>query len=273
MQLAPILHSYFNEVVRPRELETDMLPYIDSMLACLECILLLQSTRTGTVGPDELMKAIVKHLRLHLRSWGEDYVKPKHHYALHLPDMLDRFGYLLTSWVQERKHRLVSKYGRDRHNAKNFDSGIIEDVTCHQLWELQRPFYFAAAEAKPKALMKTVVEDLLPGIAPDAIIMLSEIAVNGGRACPDDVVAFCENGHLQLGRLLISLGIKSTTASSTSFVAKWKQLALEGMWLMCEMSDNDVVQIDTSRLDSVLLYRPAALSRCVVFVPAELRPQ
>ena len=272
MALAPILHSYLKEVVRPREHEAT-LPYIDSMLACLECVLLLQSTRTGTVGPDELQDAILKHLRLHWAAWGEDYVKPKHHYALHLPDMLQRFGYLLTSWVQERKHRLVSKYGRDRRNAANFDSGIIEDVTCHQLWELQRPFYFAAKESAPRGLLKIIVEDMLPGIAPDAIIMLSDISVNGGRVSPGDVVAFYDGGHLQIGKLLITLGIKSTTASSTSFVAKWKQLALEGMWLMCEMSETDVVQIDTSFLDSVLLYRPAALSRCAVFVPAELRPQ
>ena len=272
MHLAPILHSYFQKVVRPRERE-NLLPYVDSMLAVLEVVMLLQSSKTCTVTPPELSAAIEKHLKLHWASWGELHCRPKHHYALHLADMLERFGYLLASFVHERKHRLVNKYGRDRRNAKAFDCGLIEDITCHQLWELQQAFYFATHESKPTGIMRRLVQDLLPDVAPDAISMLSHIAVNGGRASPGDIVAFFQDGELQVGEMLLAVGMQSTTPVSTAFIAKWQQLDLEGMWLMCRMSDSNVCQIDIKCLDSVLPYKPASDSTCAVFVPPELRPQ
>ena len=121
--------------------------------------------------------------------------------------------------------------------------------------------------------MRTSLQDLLPGLAPGSITMLNNISVNGGRSSPDDVVAYLEDGHLHVGELLLCVGIKSTTSSSTMFIAKWKQLELAGMWLMCEMSDTDVCQVDTKYLGRILPYRPAAQSRSVVFVLPELQPQ
>ena len=192
-----------------------------------------------------------------------------------LPDMLRRFGYLLALFVEDRKHRLVSKYGRDRHNDKSWDAGLMEDVTCHQLWELAQPFYFAAKESKPVGLMRSIGQDLLPDIALDAIKILSSFSVNGGKAAPGDVVAFVEDDSLSVGRLLLSVGVHSTTSSSLSFISKWRQLALEDEWLICEMSDDDdVVQVKTETLESVLLNSPpTANSRCTIVAPPELWPQ
>ena len=91
LQIAPILHRYFTKI-RSRE-PADMQLYIDCMLACLETVILLQSTRTCTVTPDELRASIMKHLNLFVDTWGEDLVRPKHHYAAaHLADMLDDLG-------------------------------------------------------------------------------------------------------------------------------------------------------------------------------------
>ena len=163
LQIAPMLLRYLTKI-RPREQER-LHPYIDSMLACLEAVILLQSTRTRTATAPELEDAVNKHLNLFMESWGEDFVKPKHHYATHLPEMLAWFKWLIASFVHERKHRLINKYGRDRKNAARWDRGLIEDIICHQLWELQQPFYFASKEVKPMGLMCEIVIDLFPDVA------------------------------------------------------------------------------------------------------------
>ena len=94
------------------------------------------------------------------------------------------------------------------------------------------------------------------------------------RLPPSDVVAFFGSDSLSVGRLLLSVGVHSTTSSSLSFISKWKQPALEDEWLICEISDDDVVQVKTETLDSVLLNSPSAAdSRCTIFAPPELRPQ
>ena len=37
--------------------------------------------------------------------YGEDNVKPKHHYSLHIPQQAIDFNFLLDCWALERKHR------------------------------------------------------------------------------------------------------------------------------------------------------------------------
>ena len=37
-------------------------------------------------------------------------MRPKHHYAAHLPDQYKRFGFLVSCLTHERKHRLVKRY-------------------------------------------------------------------------------------------------------------------------------------------------------------------
>ena len=269
LALAPLFHRYFT-MVRSRE-PADVQPYIDCMLAVLETVILLQSVRTGTVTPDELRASIMKHLKLFKATWGDKLIRPKHHYASHLADMLERFGFLLASFVHERKHRLINKYGRDRKKAQNWDSGLIEDITVHQLWELQQPFYFAAKEATPRGLVRDIVIDLFPQIAPDAISLLSEVSVNGGKTSSGDVVAFFEGEHIRVGRLLLVVGIKSTTSSSAAFISKWAQVSMKDHWLTCRMSDDNVIQVETTCLDTVLIHTSTAPTMCEVFVPPELR--
>ena len=130
LSLAPVLMRYLRKVVLPRG---QFVAHVESMLACLEVLELVQSVKTGTVAHTDLREAIVKHLVLYKSCYGSEAFRPKHHYALHLPYMLQRHGFLLMTFTHERKHRLVTRYTRDRKNLKSFDAGVIEDITCHQL--------------------------------------------------------------------------------------------------------------------------------------------
>ena len=87
LTLAPILHRYL-AMVRSRGEQVDV---IDSMLACLAVVMLLLALKTGTVTAATLNLAIITHLALFHSVWGDTYIRPKHHYALHLGPMLEYF--------------------------------------------------------------------------------------------------------------------------------------------------------------------------------------
>ena len=123
---------------------------VDSMVACLAVVLLLVSVKTGLVSASDLLSAISVHLPLYKACYGDGCVRPKQHYALHLPDMLQRFGFLLATFTHERKHRLVTRYTRDRKNLSSWDLGAIEDNTCHQMWELKQDFSMAMKTSFPR---------------------------------------------------------------------------------------------------------------------------
>ena len=141
--------------------------FVASMIAVLKALMMLQAVRIGEISADELMVAIATHLNLYRDAYGEDLLRPKHHYALHLPDMLARFGFLLSTFTHERKHRVVKKYTRDRKNLKSWSLGAIEDVTCHQLWENRSPWFSSCSTSRPKRRALYGLREIFPGIADD----------------------------------------------------------------------------------------------------------
>ena len=56
-------------------------------------------------------------------AYGPTACKPKHHYALHLPGMLQRHGTLISTFTHERKHRVVKRYLRPRKTLRSFETG------------------------------------------------------------------------------------------------------------------------------------------------------
>ena len=161
LTLAPLLHRYFERVVRDRGEHVDK---IDSMLAVLNVVMLLVSLKTGMVTHEALNAAILHHLTLFLAAWGESYVRPKHHYCIHLGPLLKRFGFLLSTFTHERKHRLVTRYCRDRKNLQNWDMAAIEEITCHQVWQLGLPFMDACETTQARGKILIPLRKMYPGI-------------------------------------------------------------------------------------------------------------
>ena len=137
LTLLPILLRYLLAVCLKRG---ECMPQVESMIAVLLVVELLLAVRTGAVDPDQLYTAILKHLNLFKAAYGTGPCRPKHHYVIHLSACLRRFRTLLHTLVQERKHRLVLRYGRDRDSLKNWELGALEEITCHQVWEMSENY-------------------------------------------------------------------------------------------------------------------------------------
>jgi hypothetical protein len=205
LTLAPIMHRYFERVVKPRGEQLDK---VNSMLAVLSVVMLLTSLKTGTVTAEHLNTAIVTHLALFLVAWGEQYVRPKHHYSIHLGPMLKWFGFLLATFTHERKHRLVTRYCRDRKNLANWDMSAIEEITCHQVWQLSLPFMQACETAKPRGKILLPLREAYPGCSDEDFLICSGIACNNGSCSSGDIVTFLQEG-IQVGQVLVSVAVKS----------------------------------------------------------------
>jgi uncharacterized ferredoxin-like protein len=165
-------------------------------------------------------------LTLHIAAYGADSVRPKHQYATHLPDMLARFGTLLSTQVHERKHRVVNIYTGNRCNLQSWDLGAMQDVTCHQLRELSEPFMHGKAGSRPSARSLLALEDLFPNAAADPFTLHVSTAIKNGVAKKGDVVLFSLDGHLEVGEVLMTIGVKGSDAMSLScIISCWETLA------------------------------------------------
>jgi hypothetical protein len=272
LTMAPVLTRYLTHVALPRN---ELVPHVRSLLAVLRVIELLQAVKRHMVAPDLLRDAIVSHLALHVAAYGADSVRPKHHYAMHLPDMLARFGTLLSTLVHERKHRVVKRYTRNRCNLQSWDLGAMEDVTCHQLYELAEPFMHGKAGSRPSARSLLVLEDIFPKVAADAFTLHASIAIKNGLAKKGDVVLFGLDGHLEVGEVLMSIGVKGPDAMSLScIISCWEPLAdrTDDPCYRKLLVQDRAVQVAASCLECATVHNFAKNGKhCVVHIPFEYR--
>lgn len=272
LTLAPLLSRYLRNIVVPRG---EFLDHAMSMLAVLDVLELIQAVKTGTVEHSTLRKAIVKHLKLYKACYGANAFRPKHHYALHLAYMLKGFGFLLQTFTHERKHRLVTRYTRDRRNLRSWDAGAIEEITCHSLFELSQPFWGCCKAAKARGAILIPLRELFPGVYDDNFTMLNSVSGNGGNINAGDVVSCIFNGHMHIGQLLVAVGIQPA-CTAFAIVSLWQRHpdCKDAIWSNYLVSRDNVVKLPLEHLDTVFTHAMSAdRSSCVVYMPVEVRPK
>ena len=110
-----------------------------SLLACIDVVELLQQIKAGIVTASVLETAIQNHLTQRRAAHGElfdaNVIKP--HSSGHLPAQLDEHGTLYSCFIQERHHRLLTKYAGARRNTTSYELGIVQEITVEQLQTLE----------------------------------------------------------------------------------------------------------------------------------------
>ena len=177
LTVAPLLQLYIRRKVLPRK---DCEMECESMLAVLDYLELIYNIKAGirVVAPDELLARIQGHLDLFKGVYTAELMRPKHHYILHLPMCLFRHKTLLSTLVNERRHKLVKRYTRDRVHSTRWELNSLEDVVAHQVYECQLSWY-GIGLLDPHPAAGSVLNNLLQ-IWPD----VTDFAVSiRGRAC------------------------------------------------------------------------------------------
>ena len=189
MSLAPLLKRYCVKVLRPRGEE---LPFVESMIAALDVLQLCMRVKRGGVSPESLRIAIERHLALFQAAYGDALMKPKHHYILHLPRQLAAHGTLLSTHTQERRHRLIKRFTRDRKTLESFELGAIEEITCYQFWELDNPFLKFGVQdpVVPRPLTSCALRDMYPDVSDEQRRVGSSAILENGTAKIGDFVVF-----------------------------------------------------------------------------------
>lgn len=271
LTLAPVLHRYFDRVVSARG---ECMKYVRSMVAVLQVVVLLTAVRSSTVSASELSNAILAHLLAYKAAYGDAAFRPKHHYALHLGPQLQKFGFLLATFVHERKHRLITRYTRDRKNLSSWTKGAIEEITAHQVWQVNQKFLMSCRTAEAKGMLKVPLEEVYPGVS--KFFVYNDIRCNGGRCSAGDVVSCIVHGQPQLGQLLVSVApeVPGSSYVIESFVAIWQKdpASHDPVWCNYFVSGDRVVKVPTEMIDTVFTCKMSPDSTsCVVFLPPEVR--
>ena len=204
--LVPALQKFVQDVVEPRGIATIQLA-VTSLKLLLFSVMLLGIVITGRVSGEELERAIVAHLDAHKAAWGEALWLPKHHYALHLGKTLGRFGYLLATFTQERKHRLVKRLLNPRHNTHGLERGVMDELTLQHLHELRDLVGIKTAALQNTRLAtadeRAMLAVALPAAAGADVLMASVAKVRCRKIHSHEVVLFLDPSAARIGDKLI----------------------------------------------------------------------
>ena len=107
--------------------------------------------------------AIRAFLEQHRQTYGEETMKPKHHWLLHLPSQLRRDGVLVDTFPLERLHRKVKTYAENCRAAEHYERSIVANCFLAHC----RSFEHAPA-----------VDGLLPPILPWGELSLSRASAS-----------------------------------------------------------------------------------------------
>jgi hypothetical protein len=69
---------------------------------------------------------------------GSEHIKPKHHWALDVPDQLVRDGVLVDAFIIERRHLFIKHTAEPVDNTSNYEKTVIAASTGLALSEARK---------------------------------------------------------------------------------------------------------------------------------------
>ena len=267
LSLAPIICRFLKRVVKPHVIGMPEEKNVDCMIAVLDVIKVLQLCKVkGRISPATLAQAIKKHLDMFLETYGEDLVRPKHHYALHLPRQLCLVGFLFSTLTHERKHRAFKRYAQGRTTLQSFEVGVSREVICHNIWELCEKYACAYTTSQPSKKQLWHLEEMFENCTEFTIHNeLYQI----GYIHSGDVVACFHEGSVKYGQLLITVGMVLPDGGSTmtSIITLFETESDEDGFTKCIVRDSAMKLEARYLLAAVAFSMTPDRSSCIVANP------
>ena len=158
--------------------------------------------------------------------------------------------------MHERKHRAVIRYGNVRCTLQQFDSLVLEEVICHNIWELSDAFNrYAFSNARPTKVQTWQLQELFPD-DPAAVFTLHNDVYRNGHVTRGDVVAFIHDGAIRYGELAFSVSVITSSSSNIfSFVTLWETAHGDDGYMNCRsIADAPLLRIDVGQLRAPCTY-------------------
>ena len=201
LTLYPMLRSYIENIVMKRG---ELPLHCRSMILCLNVLEKCHTLKASGVSPHSLKRSIERHLDAAYAVYGRAYARPKSHYVLHLWKQLELHGCLLSTLVNERRHRVVKRYTRDRcATQKHWEVGALEEIVAFQAHEATQS-YFAVGMLEDHPPRKTewrAIKDYFPDARLEDCNVCNMLRTDWATCTCGDYVFYMSDAGIKVGVL------------------------------------------------------------------------
>ncbi len=153
----PLVRRFAESIVVVR-FPAEMQLQVESLLLCCRVLDLLQDAKGGVGDTAVLHGAVRAHLEKHTQAYGDEEFKPKMHYALHIPEQIDRDGRLYDCFVVERSHQLPKLLASSVKFTGSFERSVVARSLLVRLRDLEDWDERAGLRGRQQACPELAVE-------------------------------------------------------------------------------------------------------------------
>ena len=138
LSLYGLVRYFFETRVRGR---AEVQAQLDAFLAACACVDVIMSAKRGSlsmaVASQALQTAITKHLQLHISTYGNRHIKPKHHWLYDVSEQFRRDPFVLDCFIIERLHLRAKAIANDILNTRAFERSVLSSLLLVQQNQLR----------------------------------------------------------------------------------------------------------------------------------------
>ena len=131
----PVLRQLVIELRDNMDMGNEVAGAVDSFLKLCQCLDMLQHTATGEVASQDLAQAIKSHLDTFQAIYPDASFVPKAHFAMHLPEQLEKHGCLIGCFVHERRHKELKRFANQQCDSREGTEGHLLQEMILTHWD------------------------------------------------------------------------------------------------------------------------------------------
>ncbi len=140
--LYPVLRHFVLTVAAPCATQqgVDLSAEIRAFESCckvIDIIMLLKNGYADQTSRLELLAqleaAIDESISIHIATYGDEAIRPKHHRMMHIPSQIRLFCFVIDAFIIERLHLVVKDVLSNLHNPAKFEASLLAGVCMKQM--------------------------------------------------------------------------------------------------------------------------------------------
>lgn len=226
----PVLRFLLQKEVAPKNmLQTELA----SLFALFSVIDALVRVRRHAVTPAELSDRIMDHLTRFRIAYPDEQLRPKHHYAVHVPELFSRHGTLYSCFVHERRHRQAKQLANNVRNTQALDKSVLIDLIAahmdvlHDEESTRCGMFLVDARTAPQEALSALEP------RPREALWAKSAYIRGARVSRGDVTLNNSGGETWCGQVA---GFLAADGDRFAVLSRWRRLDAES-WTMARATE------------------------------------
>ena len=243
----PTIRHFIHSVAMPKGHKPEACQAFLAMAAFMDQV--HDGNQAGLITRTTLLPAVEQAIQTFHQAFPEISLIKKWHWQFHMPDTLQRFGFLPSCFANERKHKPIGALAQALLSQKKNEANLLEQALAQEICHLDTANLFQDGVhlVRPVKASKKILQTLSSLIGEELKeAMSSQCArINHVECHKDDVVVYQTAGNLRVAEIQLHFLLRGAL---TTLVKAWqvKEWVPHQQFATCTVLDQNLGFVPTA---------------------------